>query len=86
MRDVLPPEILHRRKHGFGLPLDRWFRSELRPYLQGMLGSAGGSVRNLVEPQALDAMVAEHMAGSANHGHALWSLLTLEVFLRREGW
>jgi hypothetical protein len=31
-------------------------------------------------------MLAEHESGKQNHGHALWTLITLEVFLRREGW
>jgi hypothetical protein len=30
--------------------------------------------------------VNEHQAGVANHGDTIWSLLTLEVFLRRHGW
>ena len=35
---------------------------------------------------ALGRVLAEHDAGVRNHGHALWTLLTLEVFLRRERW
>lgn len=85
-RDLLPQEIVHRRKRGFGVPLDRWFRSELRTYLESQLGSADARLRSYVHPDALDAMMAEHQQGMVNHGHALWTLLTLEVFLRREGW
>src|SRR5207302_7409205 len=32
MRDRLPAHLLNRRKRGFGVPLDRWFRTDLRPY------------------------------------------------------
>ena len=39
MRDQLPPQILRRRKRGFGVPLDRWFRQDLRGYVDHMLGS-----------------------------------------------
>ena len=35
---------------------------------------------------AVRAMVAEHKSGRTNLGHALWTLLTLEVFLRHEDW
>ena len=86
VRDLLPADILRRRKRGFGIPVDRWFRSDLRDYLAGTLGAADASARRFVEPEALDALLAEHRAGVANHGAALWTLLTLEVFLRREGW
>jgi hypothetical protein len=31
-------------------------------------------------------MLAEHRAGARRHGNALWTLLTLELFLRRQDW
>jgi hypothetical protein len=34
----------------------------------------------------VDRLIARHLDGSRDHGHLLWTLLTLEVFLRREGW
>ncbi|MBW3548776.1 MAG: asparagine synthase (glutamine-hydrolyzing) [Actinobacteria bacterium] len=85
-RDLLPREILHRRKRGFGVPLDRWFRTDLRGYAESMLASRDTRVREHVDGTALKALLDEHWAGAANHGHAVWTLLTLEVFLRREGW
>jgi asparagine synthase (glutamine-hydrolysing) len=86
MRPVLPPEILTRGKRGFGVPLDRWFRTDLRSYAEGMLVAPGARVRELLDAAAVERLVGEHMAGARNNGHPLWTLLTLEVFLRREGW
>ena len=82
---LLPPEIIARRKRGFGVPVDRWFRTDLRGYLVEMIGSPRARVRQHLSPDGLDRLLAEHRAGAA-HGQALWALLTLEVFLRREGW
>jgi asparagine synthase (glutamine-hydrolysing) len=84
--DLLPPEIMRRAKRGFGVPLDRWFREDLRPYLGSTLGAPDARVRQYLAPEALGQVLAEHDAGVRNHGHALWTLLTLEVFLRRENW
>jgi asparagine synthase (glutamine-hydrolysing) len=84
--DLLPPEILGRAKRGFGVPLDRWFRQELAGYVRGMLNSSGSRVREHLCAEAIDDLVNEHQAGVANHGDTIWSLLTLEVFLRRHGW
>ena len=86
VRDLLPPHLLRRRKRGFGVPVDRWFRTELRPYVQATLGAPGSKVRSHLDEGALDRLVNEHHSGVANHGKALWSLLTLEVFLQRQGW
>jgi asparagine synthase (glutamine-hydrolysing) len=86
VRDLLPAEILNRRKRGFSVPLDRWFRSDLRHYVDTTLGSAGARLRQHVVPEAIDRLLAEHHSGKVNHRDTLWTLLTLEIFLRREGW
>ena len=80
--DLLPPELLHRPKQGFGIPLDRWFREDLAPLVGGTLGAADSRVGEHVSRDAVHAMLADHARGTANHGHALWTLLTLELFLR----
>lgn len=86
MADTLPQEILGRRKHGFGVPLDRWFRGELLPYVKSMLLSRSTRATSILSEPALAALVAEHESGAASHGHSLWTLLTLEMFLRQHKW
>ena len=86
LRDLVPEEVLHRRKKGFGVPLDRWFRSDLKGYVEAMLGVPSARVRAHVDGGALDRMLAEQQSGAANHRDRIWALLTLEVFLRDRGW
>lgn len=83
--DMLPKDILRRRKRGFGVPLDRWFRQDLETYTRSALGP-GARVRSRVVPEELDRLLVEHRSGARNHGHALWTMLTLELFLRGQGW
>jgi asparagine synthase (glutamine-hydrolysing) len=83
--DVLPPSILGRRKQGFGVPLDRWFRTDLRTFAREKLGP-DARVRTRLSSSAVDEMLLSHDSGRRNLGHAIWTLLTLELFLRREGW
>jgi asparagine synthase (glutamine-hydrolysing) len=84
--DLLPRQVLHRSKRGFGVPLDRWFREDLHGYVASTLGADDARVKHHLAAEAVDHLIAEHDSWRRNHGHALWSLLTLEVFLRREGW
>jgi len=84
--DLLPAEIMRRPKKGFGVPLDRWFRQDLRGYLAATLGARDARVKEHLVPEALNRLLAEHDSGLRNHGHAIWTLLTLEVFLRRQEW
>jgi asparagine synthase (glutamine-hydrolysing) len=84
--DLLPEAILTRRKRGFGVPLGRWFRTDLLDYMQTTIGAADARVRAHVAGPVVDRLIARHLDGTHDHGHLLWTLLTLEVFLRREGW
>jgi len=85
VRDLLPPDVLDRRKRGFGVPLDRWFRDDLKGYALDMLGERA-RVRRHLRPTALDRLLTEHVRGNGQHGHALWAILTLELFLRKNEW
>jgi asparagine synthase (glutamine-hydrolysing) len=78
--DDLPPEIASRGKTGFGVPLDRWFREELRPLAHDLL--LGGEDRGLFRRAELKRLLDEHVGGSADHGHRLWCLCMLELWQR----
>jgi asparagine synthase (glutamine-hydrolysing) len=68
------------------VPLDRWFREDLQSYVGATLGAPDARVKEHLVPDAVDELLAEHDAGRRDHGNALWTLLTLEVFLRGQGW
>ena len=68
------------------MPLDRWFRTDLAPLVDGHAGRARRAAARAPVGAGVRAMADAHRRGAANHGHALWTLLTLETFLRREGW
>lgn len=82
--DLIPRDVLERPKRGFGIPLDRWFREDLAGLVDGTLGAPDSRLARHVSPAAIRAMLADHRSGRAELGHALWTLLTLELFLRRE--
>jgi asparagine synthase (glutamine-hydrolysing) len=81
-RDRLPPPLLARRKHGFSVPTGHWFRRQLRPYLDDTLLSPTARCRHYLDPRAVRRLVDEHAAGTHEHRHRLWLLLTLEIWLR----
>ena len=74
----LPPEVATRRKSGFGVPLGRWFRSALREAAHDLLASDRGWFRQATVRRLLE----EHESGRADHGHRLWCLLMLELWVR----
>jgi asparagine synthase (glutamine-hydrolysing) len=67
---------------GFGVPLPRWFREELRDLPGEKLLGSDSRVHAYVRPSAISQMITEHHAGVANHSLRLWVLLQLEMWHR----
>jgi asparagine synthase (glutamine-hydrolysing) len=81
-RGLLPAEVLDRRKMGFGVPLDHWFRSALRDMSGDLLLTGSGASRGLFDPAFVRHMLDEHVAGTARWEDQLWNLLMLEQWFR----
>jgi asparagine synthase (glutamine-hydrolysing) len=69
---ILKPEILYRRKQGFAVPLDRWFRQELRDVTHDALFSCEDGILN---PVFLKRIWDQHQKGQYNRSAHLWSVL-----------
>jgi len=79
---LLPREILHRKKMGFGVPLNRWFRSELRPLAYDILLDSRCAGRGYFRPKAVQRLLDEHSSMRADHSYRIWALLILELWHR----
>jgi asparagine synthase (glutamine-hydrolysing) len=80
--DELPPEIWNRRKHGFGVPMGTWFRGELGTRFEDEVLARDARVSPLLQGASVRRLYREHRAGEAEHGFRLWTILTLERWLR----
>lgn len=81
-RDELPPEILARKKMGFGVPLETWFRGPWKEPLQDLLAAGRPRATRYLKPEAIQRLMRRHEQGAEDAGHRLWLLLTLEIWLR----
>ncbi len=80
---MLPSEIWRRRKMGFGVPLDHWFRHELyEPARQVLLDPASACGR-LFRRDTVEQLLTEHRAGLFDHAYRLWALLVFETWRAR---
>ena len=80
--DLIPPAIRTRPKMGFGVPVDRWFRGPLRDELGAVLLDPLALNRGLFRPEAVAALIDEHVNGRRDHAYRLWGLLMLELWFR----
>ena len=87
LEDHLPAEVLARPKIGFAVPLDEWFREELRGAVHGFLTENGGFINELFDSGRVKEVFAAHHRGE-DLSLVLYSLLVLElwgrIFLRGE--
>ena len=77
----LPDEIINRRKKGFSMPIDRWFRTELKTWVQSCLLDDSVSRVRYFQRSAIERLLSEHAAGK-NHSARIHSLLTFELWCR----
>lgn len=80
--DDLPREIWRRPKMGFGVPVDRWFRYDLRELTRETLLSDGACCHAWFQRDAIERLVADHESAAFDHADRLWSLLVLELWLQ----
>jgi len=81
--DLLPKQVRRRRKMGFGVPLDHWFRGPLAGFAREVLLDSRTTGRGLFREEAVRGLLEDHIAGRFDHAYRLWSLLFLELWQRR---
>ncbi|NJD05856.1 MAG: asparagine synthase (glutamine-hydrolyzing) [Methylococcaceae bacterium] len=82
MEPFLPHEVIYRPKSGFGAPLRRWMRYDLRPLLGDLLGPDSLKRRGLFDPAAVQALIFANDAGRIDACYTLLSLLCIELWCR----
>ncbi len=80
--DLLPHPLVERRKMGFGVPLTRWFRSDLYDMAANLLLEPGARLRPYIQQQPVETLLHANRDGREDHGKRLWALLFLEAWLR----
>lgn len=81
MEPYLPHDLLYRPKMGFGVPIDRWLRTDMRDFAYDVLLSSRAERRGLFEPKAVKDLLDAHVSGS-NWASRIWALLMLELWFR----
>jgi asparagine synthase (glutamine-hydrolysing) len=85
-RDLLPREIIQKKKHGFGIPVSSWLKSDarLRELCRDTLFSARALQRGYFRRDFLEDLVRKHEADdSTYYGDTVWTFLVLELWHRQ---
>ena len=82
LEDLLPADILDRKKRGFGTPMGAWLKRELAPVLERLMAPEVVHARGLFHAPVIARLMAEHKANRADHTDALLALMNLEIWSR----
>ncbi len=86
LADMLPRETLQKKKSGFRLPLDRWFRTDLREFVRGRLLAGDSPLYNGMLARAnVEQFLKGYHDSSIDFSDHVWSLLWLDSWLRTYG-
>ena len=76
----LPPAVLQRPKKGFGAPLGKWFRGELKDLLAETLAPRRVAQQGIFRPEFVARLLEEHWGGRRDHRKQLFNLLTFTLW------
>jgi asparagine synthase (glutamine-hydrolysing) len=82
VKDVLPAEILTRRKMGFPVPFGRWMRTDWSSVAREVLLDRRARERGVFNTPAVERLIDTHRSGAADGADAIWGLLNLELWYR----
>lgn len=88
LRQVLyrhvPRELIDRPKMGFGVPLDKWLRNELRDWSESLLNYDLLQQQGLFDANAVRLMWQQHLSGKYNWQYHLWDILMFQAWLEEQ--
>ena len=83
-QDILPKDFSKHPKSGFGIPLDEWFRNQLRPEIERSLSENAIVKQGIFNIDYVKQILEEHFSGKVNRKSEIWALLVFQKWYARE--
>ncbi|HVR38849.1 MAG TPA: asparagine synthase (glutamine-hydrolyzing) [Thermoanaerobaculia bacterium] len=81
-RKHFSPAIWQRPKKGFGAPLARWFREDLREFVRDTLAPQSLARDGFFAPRAVQALLEEHERGTRDQRKRIFNVLMFTLWYR----
>jgi asparagine synthase (glutamine-hydrolysing) len=82
LKDILPSEVLQRRKRGFDVPLVRWLSGPLIPLVDELRSASSLAIHRWLEPSAVARCLSSQPPFALSQASRLWALVCLELWAR----
>lgn len=81
---LLPKNIINRPKKGFGIPVSKWLKEDLKELIMEVLSPERLKRTGIFKPDYVRKLIRDHIAGRIDNRKPLWTLLMFEFW--REKW
>ncbi len=79
---LLPKDVVWRKKAGFGAPIRSWLRGPLRPMVNDLLSESQVKARGLFDTRAVRDVIDANLSGREDYNLHVFFLLTLEIWIQ----
>lgn len=83
-RSVLPKNTLKFPKRGFGVPVDYWFRNELKKDLETLLEKENIIKQGIFNYMELHKVFMDHVSGKENNKGILWNIFVFQKWYEKQ--
>jgi len=79
----LPKDLLYRKKHGFAVPLAKWFNSDLSSYVKEELLNNNSLLLEYLNPKLIAKIIEDHSIGKRDFSSQIWALLFFQLWYKK---
>ncbi len=83
LKNQIPDEIIHRKKKGFGVPIAKWVKGELRGLFEDLLSPHRIRKEGFLNPEYVASLLQDHLFNRKDNRKQLWTLLVWELWMDR---
>jgi len=80
-KKYLPKNILHRKKQGFSVPLELWFKQDLKDYINDRLMNSNSKIHTILNPYQIKKLVESNKFSLRSQHREIWTILVLDNWL-----
>ena len=83
MKNILPNEVIQRKKKGFGVPIAKWVKGPLRELFGDLLSPDRIRREGFLNPEYVTTLLQDHLVNKKDNRKQLWTLLIWELWVNR---
>jgi asparagine synthase (glutamine-hydrolysing) len=83
LKKYLPDSIIHRKKKGFGVPIAKWVKGELKELFSDFLSTDRVKREGFLNPEYVTLLLQDHLTNKKDNRKQLWTLLVWELWMNR---